>query len=111
MTQHTKSKKKIALACKLTAPDQIKRMNELHQMLFAKVNKTIEYNRSYELIFQHPDDELSAELVEFILFERLCCPWLKFQLIYQPYEGPVSLRLGNSAETKAMAKVVIGLEM
>lgn len=110
MTRQARLKEKIALACKLTDQEQVRRMNELHRTLFEKVDKTIEHTKSYELVFQHPDDSLSAQLVEFIRFERLCCPWLNFQLTFQPGEGPVSLRMGNSAETKAMVKLVMELE-
>jgi hypothetical protein len=109
MTHQVQLKEKIALACKLTDRDQIRRMNELHQTLFKKVDKRIEHTNSYELIFQHPDDNLSMELAEFIKFERLCCPWLLFHLTFQPGEGPVSLKMGNSGETKEMVKLVMQL--
>lgn len=101
---------KIALACKLTDRDQISRMNELHRTIFKKVDKTIEHAKSYELIFRHPDTGLPVEIAEFIRFERLCCPWLLFQLSFQPNEGPISLKMGNSAETKEMVKLVMGLD-
>lgn len=110
MEAETVLKKKIALACKLTDRDQIKRMNELHQTLFKKVDKTVEHKNSYELVFQHSDDQLSLDLAEFIKFEHLCCPWLLFHLIFQPGEGPVSLEMGNSAETKEMVKLVMELD-
>ncbi|MVM38304.1 hypothetical protein GO730_13210 [Spirosoma sp. HMF3257] len=106
----TDLQKKIALACKLTDRDQIARMNELHQTIFRKVDRAIERANSYELIFQKPDSLLSNELTEFIKFERLCCPWLLFQLTYQPEEGPISLKMGNSAETREMVKLVMELD-
>lgn len=109
--EHTaKLKEKIALACKLTDKDQIKRMQQLHQTLFKKIDKTIENATSYELVFQHPDSTLSKDLFDFIQFERLCCPWLNFQLTYQPGEGPVSLKIGNSVETKEMVYLVMELD-
>ncbi|MFC5407869.1 hypothetical protein ACFPMF_01015 [Larkinella bovis] len=103
-------KAKIALACQLTAPDQVRRMNELHQTLFKKVTQLVEHATSYDLVFQKPDRGLYAELMEFIQFERLCCPWLKFQLVFEPGDGPVFLRLGNSPETREMVKLVMKLE-
>ena len=110
MTYQNHLKEKIALACKLTDRNQIDRMNELHQTLFKKVDKTIEHKTSYDLLFQQPDDSLIAQLVEFIKFERQCCPWLNFQLTYQPNEGPVLLKMGNSVETKEMVKLVMELD-
>jgi hypothetical protein len=100
-------KKKIALACKLTDKDQIKRMNELHQTLFKKVSRTVEHPTSYELVFNGTDKAIIGELAEFIKFERLCCPWLVFYLTFQPEEGPISLKMGDSAETKEMVYLVM----
>jgi hypothetical protein len=109
--EHTANlKQKIALACKLTDKDQIKRMQQLHQTLFKKIDKTIEGPTSYELVFEHPDSTLSRDLFDFIQFERLCCPWLNFQLTYQPGEGPVSLKMGDSTETKEMVYLVMELD-
>ncbi|GAB4010446.1 hypothetical protein EXU85_07765 [Spirosoma sp. KCTC 42546] len=106
----TELKTKIVLACKLTDHDQIARMNELHQTIFKKVDRVIERANSYELVFQQPDSLLSNELAEFIKFERLCCPWLLFQLTYQPENGPISLTMGNSPETRDMVKLVMELD-
>ena len=103
-------KKKIALACKLTDKDQIKRMNELHQTLFKKVSRAVEHPSSYELVFEKLDTALIGDLAEFIQFERLCCPWLVFHLTFQPEEGPISLEMGDSAETKEMVYLVTELE-
>lgn len=110
MISLAKRKEKIALACKLTDKEQIRRMNELHQTIFKKVDRTIERTTSYELVFQQPDSTLISELAEFITFERLCCPWLKFQLTFLPGEGPVSLKMGDSVETKEMVKLVMELD-
>ena len=101
--------KKIALACKLTDRAQIDRMQFLHRTLFRKVDKTVDHADCYELIFRKPDSSLPLQLIEFIRFEQLCCPWLRFQLTFAPEEGPISLRLGDSAETKEMARSVMEL--
>ncbi len=103
-------KKKIALACKLTDKDQIKRMNELHQTLFKKVTRAVEHTASYELVFEQSDQAIIGDLAEFIQFERLCCPWLVFQLTFQAEEGPITLEMGDSAETKEMVYLVMELD-
>lgn len=103
-------KNKIALACKLTDSDQIKRMNELHQTLFRKVTRIVEHPGSYELVFEKSDNDLISDLADFIKFERLCCPWLVFHLTFQPEEGPISLEMGNSTETKEMFYLVMELD-
>lgn len=85
-------------------------MNELHQTIFKKADKAVEHAKDYELVFNKPDSTLNKELFEFIHFEQLCCPWLKFQVSFEPRNGPVSLKLGDSAETKEMAKLVTELD-
>jgi hypothetical protein len=110
MASKGKLKEKIALACQLTDRGQIDRMNELHQTIFRKVDKVVERMTSYELIFQQPDTRLGTELFEFIKFEQLCCPWLNFQVTFQPGNGPVSLRMGHSAETKEMVNLVMEID-
>ena len=109
-TMEIELKKKIALACTLTDRDQIKRMNELHQTLFKKVSRAVEHPVSYELIFKQSDDGMIADLAEFIKFERLCCPWLVFHLRVQPEEGPISLEMGDSEETKQLVYLVMELD-
>lgn len=103
-------KQKIALACKLTGSDQIKRMDELHQTLFKQVTRVVEHPGSYEMVFETSDNDLIGDLAEFIRFERLCCPWLVFHLTFQPEEGPISLKMGDSPETKEMVYLVMELD-
>ncbi|GAB4024882.1 hypothetical protein [Spirosoma gilvum] len=110
MTHQAKLKEEIALACKLTDQQQVRRMNELHQTLFPKIVKVVERKTSYILVFQQADDHLLSKLIEFIQFERLCCPWLKFTLTFPPAQGLISLQMGNSAETKEMVKLVMELD-
>lgn len=110
METQKRLKEKIALACKLTDKEQISRMNNLHQTIFRKVDKTVERATTYELFFMHPDSGLTKEIFEFIGFEQLCCPWLHFQLSLQPANGPISLKMGNSKETKEMVKLVMNLD-
>ena len=110
MTKEKKIREKIALACILTDKDKINRMNELHQTIFKKADRAIEHTKNYELVFSKPDSALNKELFEFIHFEQLCCPWLKFQVSFEPGNGPVSLKLGDSAETKEMVNLVMNLD-
>lgn len=109
-TMETDLKKKIALACKLTDKEQIKRMNELHRTLFKKISQVIEHQNSYELVFDQAGDGMISDLTEFIKFERQCCPWLVFHLTFQPEEGPISLEMGDSKETKQMVYLVMELD-
>jgi len=116
LAQTTKSSSQKALpdtvmmACELTSKEQVKRMQELHQTVFKKISKTIEHQNSYELVFNDSNNAFISELTEFINFERLCCPWLVFQLTFAAKKGPVSLKMGDSPESKEMVKVVMELD-
>lgn len=109
MNHAAQLKQEIALACKLTDKDQIRRMNELHQTLFKKVSRVVDHPDAIELVFEQPDSLISVEIGEFIRFERLCCPWLLFQVSFQSDNGPVSLKMGDSPKTKEMVRIVMEL--
>lgn len=110
MKTETELKKNIALACQLTNQEQVRRMNELHQTIFQKITRTVAHPTSYELVFEKTDNELISELAEFIKFERQCCPWLVFRLTFQAQEGPISLEMGDSVESKDMVYLVMELD-
>jgi hypothetical protein len=110
MKTETELKKVTTLACQLSDQEQVRRMNELHQTIFKKITRTIAHPTSYELVFDKTDNELISELAEFIKFERQCCPWLIFRLTFQAEEGPISLEMGDSVETKEMVYLVMELD-
>ncbi|MBC7892972.1 MAG: hypothetical protein H7Y12_12215 [Sphingobacteriaceae bacterium] len=67
--------------------------------------RTNELTDGYELVFESKDG-LAGQLAEFVQFERECCPWLALSLTFEPQNGPVRLRLGNSPETKDVVKTM-----
>ncbi len=50
--------------------------------------------------FRFPAEEYPA-LVAYVANERLCCPFLTFELEVPPHQGPVWLRLRGSETIKA----------
>lgn len=112
MGQSTKSAlpDSIVLTCELSSKGQVKRMKELHETIFKKISSTIEHEDSYELIFANTNNDFVMEIAEFIQFERLCCPWLKFQLTFTPKKGNISLKIGDSRQARDMAKLVMGFD-
>lgn len=85
-------------------------MKELHETIFKKITSTIEHDDSYELIFANTNNDFVMEIAEFIQFERLCCPWLKFQLTFAPKKGNIALKMGDSRQARDMAKLVMGFD-
>ncbi len=100
----------IVMACELSSKEQVKRMKELHETIFKKISSTVEHEDNYELIFTNTTNDFVMEVAEFIQFERLCCPWLKFQLTFLPKKGNISLKMGDSRQAKDMAKLVMGFD-
>lgn len=55
--------------------------------------------------FRYPgDEEWAAKLLEFVLFERACCPFFTFELVCESQEGPIWLRLRGPEGAKDFIK-------
>jgi hypothetical protein len=93
------------LACTLTASQQKTRNTEL-QTLFKHVQQTNELSDGYALRF--PGDETWANtLVQFITYERACCPFFTFELVFEPQQGPIWLHLRGPEGVKAIVENMI----
>lgn len=87
-----RSPRELPIACKLTGEEQSQRRSELAQELFSRSKETNELDDGYEFVF--PGDASQAEkLLRFIVSERECCPFLVFEVLFEPEEGDISLRI------------------
>jgi hypothetical protein len=87
--------KKIPIACILPSHEQAKR-REI-------IIKTRELRDGFS--FRYPGtDEWISKLSEFIMFERKCCPFLTFELLFTSNGGPVHLYIGGSKDAKGFIK-------
>ncbi len=92
-------KRDIPIACNLPEAAQAQRAQELIEQIFKHCRQVTELPDGYE--FQFPGDEAMANrLIEFITFERKCCPFFTFELSFAPNQGPIGLRMRGSAEIK-----------
>jgi hypothetical protein len=87
------------IACLLSEREYAIRGEELAGGLFAAVEEIAELPDGYEYRFAN-DDYLPA-LLEFIAAERRCCPFLTFEIAFEPHGGPLWLRLRGSPRVKA----------
>jgi hypothetical protein len=104
-------KKPQAFACSLTAltAEQRKRHAELRKTLGESVKEIQELPDGYA--FRLPDDTktiLSA--AEFISYEKLCCPFFKFNLEIESDGKPVWLKLTGREGVKQFLKTEFGLK-
>lgn len=100
--------KEAALVCNLSDSELIERAQLLREEIFKpdKVSDIIELEDGYKYIYNQPVD-FSLELIEFINFERKCCPAFKFTLEFEPEEGPISLKIYGSEQIREMLSAMI----
>jgi hypothetical protein len=92
--------KRLPLACNLSGPEQAGRGEELEE-IFEGCLRTEELDDGYEFLFPG-SEEWAARLTELIVFERGCCPFLVFELAFQPDGGPIRLRVRGPEGAKGI---------
>jgi hypothetical protein len=93
------------LACNLSGPEATRRRGEAEK-IFGDRLQADELEDGYEFYFQG-SGRLAARLTEFIVFERGCCPFFAFELIFEPGEGPIRLRVRGPEGAKEMIAEMI----
>ncbi len=82
----------IPIACALSDPAKARRIAALETEIFAAALETREIADGYEFRFPGDGDWL-VRLAAFVVDERHCCPFFTFELVCEPAEGPIWLRL------------------
>lgn len=91
--------KKMPMACILPIAEQAKRREIIINDLFKGVEEKRELRDGFS--FRYPGtDEWISKLSEFIVFERKCCPFLTFELLFASNSGPVHLHIRGSKGAK-----------
>jgi hypothetical protein len=94
---------KIPMACILPIHEQAKR----RKITINDLSKGVEEKRELRdgFSFRYPGtDEWISKLSEFIMFERMCCPFLTFELLFATYSGPVHIHIRGSKAAKEFIK-------
>jgi hypothetical protein len=82
----------VPIACTLSDPERARRTAALETETFAAVLEAEELPDGYA--FRFPADAVwVTHLATFIGEERHCCPFFTFELVVEPAEGPIWLRL------------------
>lgn len=95
--------KSTPLACMLTPGELSQRREKIIHALFAHATGTRELSEGFEFVFSG-EETLISSLTEFIKFERNCCPFLRFELIFEPGQGPMLLRILGMPEAKPVIR-------
>jgi hypothetical protein len=88
------------IGCLLSERDYAMRSEVLASGLFATVDEIVELPDGYAYRFADGDSALESWL-EFIMAERRCCPFLTFEIAFEPHGGPLWLRMRGSPQVKA----------
>lgn len=91
------------VACLLSEREQAVRGDVLGREIFSRVEQVVELPDGYA--YRFPAAEAGGEaLLGFVAAERRCCPFLAFELAFEPDGGPVWLRLRGSADAKRFVR-------
>ena len=98
------------LACDMTAlsTSQRARYDVLRTQLGKASQEVRELPNGYGLSFA-PDLEAYLAISEFVLLERRCCPFLRFNVELEPNCGPLWLRLTGPKGTKPLLREELGV--
>jgi hypothetical protein len=93
------------IACSLNETELVTRGVEVKD-LFKGIEQVEELEDGYALRF--PGSVTSANnLTEFITFERDCCPFFTFALVFEPKQGSIWLNVRGPEGVKAMVEEMI----
>jgi hypothetical protein len=96
----------IPIACSLSAQQLSTRKDE-NEGLLHEIEEVRELEDGYALKFTGRAEQVQG-LLQFITQERSCCPFFRFELRFEPQNGPVWLSLSGPDGTKGFIQEVIG---
>jgi hypothetical protein len=100
--------RRLPLACSLSGQEEAGRRDEVEKILEACL-RVDELEDGYE--FRFPGSaEWTAKLTEFIVFERECCPFFAFELVFEPGGGPIGLRVRGAEGAKEFVAEMAALQ-
>ena len=98
---------KQSYSCLLNSAELEERRSATNTEILAKADQIVETTAGYQLKFPDADDELVATLAEWIVAERKCCSFLRFELAFEQFSGTVWLEVGGDSDAKQFLKDVV----
>ncbi len=96
------------LCCGLTGNDEVAARHDMINALGAAALERQELPDGFAIRF--PGDELMCgKLAKFIVFERVCCPFLSFNLDFEPNHGPIWMRVQGPTGAKEFIESEVAL--
>lgn len=93
--------REVTLACDLTVFTNEERDNHIAQSnrMFATVEEVRELPDGYKFRLPSSHESLS-EMVEFIRYDRLCCPFFTFGIVVEPHDSAMWLVISGVEAVK-----------
>jgi hypothetical protein len=110
-TEQEKSTQRPVFACNMLAlnSEERKRHIEVAKRLRTATKEERELPDGYA--FRFSSDQPTILLVsEFIARERLCCPFFTFEMVVEPEDGPLWIRLRGAEGVKAFIRAEFGMK-
>lgn len=92
-----------AIQCSLMGEELMERKKTLKEQVFSKVIKKEEIHNGYRYYFDN-DDLLLDNVLDFIKYEKKCCPFFKFDIGILPFESGFAVQISGSNEVFEMLK-------
>jgi hypothetical protein len=87
------------IACSLTDPEMRERLDLLWSGLFAQTRSVREDATGFTFTFDNTDPNAEA-LLNVVLLERQCCPFLHFNLTIKPQPEELAIHIGGTGEAR-----------
>ncbi len=107
VADYTRATSGAPVACTLASAERGERQGFLDQWLSENVEELRELPDGYALRYA-AEPPIVVGLLEVILAERACCPFFTFELVFEPDQGPLWLRLRSPEGTKAVIGAMLG---
>ncbi len=88
------------IACRLTTPELAARLEEIRAGLLSRVESVERTDAGYRLRLSNTD-EIAASVLDFVRYERQCCPFLDFQVTIPAQPRAIALELGGNSDVMA----------
>lgn len=90
-----------AIQCSLTSEALLERKQQLKEKVFSKVIKKEQTQNGYIFYFNN-DAKILEETLEFVLKEKACCPFFKFDISILPYNYGFAFQISGAEEALEM---------
>ena len=99
-----------ALSCRLVGRAFVERKDAITRDLFAHAERVEELPDGFAWRFRS-DEPWPTTVLAFIAAERQCCPFFTFEVVFEPNDGPLWLRLRGPEGAKAFIRREVGTQL